>query len=127
MTKQRKNIDWTVAFELAARAGSHELIRALQAAVEHERTAFTEEYDAIVARQRSEYEALLAHQRDGYEAIIAAERAKLEQQFAALERKLLTKVENEFAVEYAALRRELAAAHAELARLRPSPAPQPAH
>ena len=51
----------------------------------------------------------------------------MEQQHAAFERALLAKVENDLKTveaEHAALRRELAAAHAELDRVR---AAQPAH
>jgi hypothetical protein len=81
MTKQR-NIDWTVALSLAARHGQQALINALQAAIEHERAAFTEEYDAILARQRAEcdaifaeYDALLGRQRTECDALLAHQRA----------------------------------------------------
>jgi hypothetical protein len=133
MNKQRK-VDWTVAFELAARAGPQELIRALQTAVEHEGAAITEKYDASIARQRAECDDMLAQLRADYDASLARQRAtcdeifahqdaEFEQRFAALKHELLAKIENEFHPVITALRRELAAAHAELARLR---AAQPA-
>jgi len=108
---------------LAARQGPQALIRALQAAVEHERTAFTEEYDAIVARQRAEYEALIERQRTEYEALLEHQRAKYDEQqrvaMEQLERQLLDKVDNiikAVEVERATLRHELAAAREELDR-----------
>src|SRR5262249_1604359 len=50
---EQRNIDWTAAFALAARAGPHALVRALSTAMETEFAAFTEKYDAILARQRA--------------------------------------------------------------------------
>jgi hypothetical protein len=64
-----------------------------------------------------------ARQRSEFDATIATERAALEQRYAALKCELLAKIENELQTA-AALRQELAAAHAELDRLR---ALQPAH
>ena|SRR5262249_23879416 len=102
MNKQR-NVDWAVAFELAARAGPHELVRALTTAMEHECTTAIEKFDATLARQSAEFE----------------------QRFTALKHELLAKIDDELlAPVITALRRELAAAHAELDRLR---AAQPAH
>jgi hypothetical protein len=126
-------VDWTVAFERAARQGPHALVRALQAAVEHECTALAEKYGALLARQRTECDEILAQQRAGCDAILARQRAdcdtilarqraEFEQRFAALRRELLAKTANELS----ALRRELAVANAELERLRASPASEPA-
>src|SRR5262249_55184117 len=50
---EQRNIDWTAAFALAARAGPHALVRALSTAMETEFAAFPEKYDAILARQRA--------------------------------------------------------------------------
>lgn len=60
MNEQRKNVDWTAAFALAARAGPRALVRALQAAVEHERVTAIEQFDAMLARQRAECDEILA-------------------------------------------------------------------
>jgi len=102
MNKQR-NIDWTVVFGLAARAGSRELVRALRTAMEHECTAAIEQFDATLARQRATCDEILAQQR-----------AEFEQRYAAL----LTMIDNELGPVIKALRQQLAAANAELARLR---------
>ena len=115
-------VDWTVAFERAARQGPHALVRALQAAVEHERAA----YDALFARQRATCDEILAQQRAGCDAILARQRAdcdtilarqraEFEQRFAALRRELLAKTANELS----ALRRELTPAPPRLACPRP--------
>jgi hypothetical protein len=113
MNKQR-NIDWTVVFGLAARAGSRELVRALRTAMEHECTAAIEQFDATLARQRAECDAALARQRATCDEILAQQHAEFEQRYAAL----LTMIDNELGPVIKALRQELAAANAELARLR---------
>jgi hypothetical protein len=135
MNKQR-NVDWAVAFELAARAGPHELVRALTTAMEHECTTAIEKFDATLARQRAECDTMLAQQRADYDASLARQEtecdaalarqsAEFEQRFTALKHELLAKIDDELlAPVITALRRELAAAHAELDRLR---AAQPAH
>jgi len=90
----------------AARHGQQQFINTLQAAVEHERAAFAE----AIKRQCAEYDAVLEQQR-----------AEFEQQHTEFERQLLVKVENNLKAmeaEHAALRRELAAAYAELDGLR---------
>jgi len=112
MNEQRK-VDWTAAFQLAARAGPRELVRALVTATEYERATAIEKFDAMLARQRAECDEIFAQQQ-----------AEFEQRYAALEHELLAKIDNELGPVITALRRELAAANAELARLR---AAQPAH
>jgi hypothetical protein len=113
MNEQRKNVDWTVVLGLAARAGPRELVRALTTAMEHERTAAIEKFDAILARQRATCDEILAQQR-----------AEFEQRYAALRDELLAKIDDELGLVITTLRRELATARAELDRLR---AAQPAH
>jgi hypothetical protein len=110
---EKRNVDWTVVLGLAARAGPRELVRALTTAMEHECTALAEKYDASLARQRADYDEILAQQR-----------AEFEQRYAVLKRELFAKIDNELGPVITALRRELAAANAELDRLR---ATQPAH
>jgi hypothetical protein len=106
---EKRNIDWTAAFALAARAGPHELIRALRTAMEYQYTTATEQFDATLARQRATFDEILAQ-----------ERAEFERNYATLRNELLAMIDNEVTT----LRRELEAANAELARLR---ALQPAH
>jgi hypothetical protein len=98
MNEQRNNVDWSVVFALAARAGPHELTRALKTAMEYQYTTATEQFDATLARQRAEFE----------------------RNYATLRNELLAMIDNEVTT----LRRELATANAELARLR---AAQPSH
>ena len=123
MNKQRK-VNWSVVLGLAARAGPQELVRALTTAMEHDCTAIAEKYDASIAQLRADYDANLTRLRADYDASLACQDAEFEQRFAALKHELLAKIENEFHPVITALRRELAAANAELARLR---AAQPAH
>jgi len=107
MNEQRKNVDWTAAFALAARAGPRALVRALTTAVEHERAAAIEKFDATLARQRATFNETLAQ-----------ERAEFERCHAALRDELLAKIDNEAAPVITALRRELAAARTEIDHLR---------
>ena len=74
------------------------------------RRALDFKFDAALAQQRAECDEILAQER--------AER------YAALERELLAKIDNELGPVITTLRRELAAALAEIDRLR---AAQPAH
>jgi hypothetical protein len=106
---EKRNIDWTAAFALAARAGPRALVRALTTAMETEFAAFTEKYNALFARLRADYDADLVQLR-----------AEYEQRYVALRHELLTMIDD----EVTALRRELAAANAELDRLR---AREPTH
>src|SRR5215831_12003625 len=101
--EQRKNVDLSVVFAIAARAGPRELVRALRTAMEHECTTAIEKYDALFARLRADYDASLAQLR-----------AEYEQRYVALRDELLAMIDN----EVTALRRELAVANAELDRLR---------
>ena len=114
---EKRNVDWSVVFALAARAGPRELVRALTTAMETEFAAFTEKYDAILARQR-------ATARATCDELLCAQQAEFEQRYAALEHELLGKIDSELGPVITALRRELAAAQAEIARLR---AAQPVH
>jgi succinate dehydrogenase flavin-adding protein (antitoxin of CptAB toxin-antitoxin module) len=109
VNEQRKNVDWSVVFAIAARAGPRELVRALTTAMETEFAAFTEKYNALFARLRADYDADLVQLR-----------AEYEQRYVALRHELLTMIDD----EVTALRRELAAANAELDRLR---AREPTH
>jgi len=77
---EKRNIDWTAAFALAARAGPRELVRAMTTAMEHEFAAFTEKYDATLARQRATFNEIIAQQH-----------AEFEQRYA----ELLTMIDNE--------------------------------
>jgi len=120
---EKRNIDWTAAFALAARAGPRALVRALQTAVEHERAVAIENFDATFARQRATCEEIIALQRAEHDADLARQRAEYQQQRTALRSELLAKIENELGPMITTLRQELAAANAELARLR---AAQPA-
>jgi hypothetical protein len=110
MNEQRKNVvDWTAVFTIAARAGPEQLVAALTTAMQHECAALAAKYEDLLTRQRATCDEILAQ-----------ERAEFEQHYTALRRELFAKIDNEVTT----LRRELAAANAELARLR---AAQPAH
>jgi hypothetical protein len=113
---EKRNVDWSVVFGLAARAGPRELVRALTTAMETECAALAEKYDALLAHQR-------AAARATCDEILAQQLAEFEQRYATLKRELFAKIDNEAAPVITALRQELAAANAELARLR---AAQPA-
>jgi len=110
---EKRNVDWSVVFRLAARAGPEELVRALTTAMKTECAALAENYEALIARQR-------ATARATCNEILAQQQAEFEQSYATLKRELLAKIDNEVTT----LRRELAVAHAELDRLR---AAQPVH
>ena len=129
-------VDWTVAFELAARAGPRALIRALQAAVEHECTALAEKYGALLARQRAECDTILAQQRAKCDAMLAQQRADCDTILARQRDEYRANLARQRA-EYDAmlaqqraelenLRRELVTAHAEIECLRASPTSEPA-
>ena len=111
---EKRNVDWSVVFRLAARAGPQELVRALTTAMQTECAALAEKYEALLAHQR-------AAARATCNEILAQERAE---HYAALKHELLAKIDNELAPIITTLRRELAAARAEIDRLR---AAQPAH
>jgi len=108
---EKRNVDWSVVFRLAARAGPEELVRALTSAMKTECAALAEKYEALLARQR-------AAARATCDEILAQQRAEFAQYNTALKHELLAKIENELVPVITALRRELAAANAELARLR---------
>jgi len=105
---EKRNVDWSVVFALAARAGSHELVRALT-------TAMKTECAALAAK----YEDLLAHQRATCDEILCAQQAEFEQGHAELRCELLAMIDN----EVTALREKLAAALAEVDRLRAAAQP----
>lgn len=108
---EKRNVDWSVVFRLAARAGPEELVRALTTAMKTECAALAEKYDALLAHQR-------AAARATCDEILVQQQAELEQRYAALKDKLLARIDNELGPVITTLRRELAAANAELARLR---------
>ena len=108
---EQRNIDWTVVFATAARAGPQELVRALTTAMKTECAALAEKYDALLTHQRAAARATCSE-------IIAQQQAEFEQRYATVKHELLAKIENELGPVITTLRRELAAANAELARLR---------
>ena len=79
---------------------------------------------ASCGRAIEQFDATLARQRATYDEILVQQQAEFEQRYAALRDELFAKIDNELGPVIATLRRELAAANAELARLR---AAQPAH
>jgi len=107
MNEQHNNVDWTAVFAIAARTGPEELVRALTIAMKTECAALAEKY-----------EALLAQQRATCDEIFCAQQAEFEAHHAALRDELLAKIDDEFFPIITTLHRELAAANAEIARLR---------
>jgi|SRR5215831_3564510 len=105
---EKRNVDWSVVFRLAARAGSEELVCALQSAMQHECTALAAKYEDLLARQR-------AAARATCNEILAQERAE---HYAALRQELSAKIDNEFGPLIKTLRQELEAARTEIDRLR---------
>jgi len=71
----------------------------------------TEKYDAMLARQR-------ATARSTCDELLCAQRAEFEQHYTALRHELLARIDNELGPVITALRQELAAALAEVDRLR---------
>jgi len=100
---EQRNVDWSVVFAIAARAGSRELIRALTTAMGHETTAMERKCTALAEK---------------YNASLAQQHAEFEQHYAALRRELFAKIDNELGPLIKTLRQELAAARAEIDRLR---------
>ena len=81
-------------------------------------------YTLLYVTTANAINATLARQRATYDEILVQQQAEFEQRYAALRDELFAKIDNELGPVIATLRRELAAANAELARLR---AAQPAH
>jgi hypothetical protein len=115
-TGEQCNVDWSAAFALAARDGPSALVRAMTVAMRHECVALVERYEDLLTRQRATCNEILAQQQ-----------AEFEQRCVTFERELLARIDNELGPTITTLRQELAAANAELARLRQLAAPQPVH